>query len=288
MEILSKQFLVPAMVVAAVLVQLPIPASGQQSEAEEARMELMVSRALGIRFFSSHPGFPTSLQSKPLFRYDDVPRGYVDGAVWRLGKQGRPLAIITTELHPDYLGGGPRIVYDFLSLSSHPFTAKSEDAAWTPSESAVTMKPLRIADRSTEGLAHSFDRPAQTPSKRLFQMKRIMQRFTANQVVSEESPEEKKLSLRLLPRPIERYRDPENKNSDGAVFLFVAGRMPGVIVFLETDGSKWRYGVGRLSAPSTLVVSIDGAEVWKVPPNFGTWSQPYNASNSSAIIPGYD
>lgn len=279
----------------------PAVASGQASDVEQKRMELMRERAGAITFFSAAQNFPRVLQPDPLFRYDDVPRGYVDGTVWRLGASGRPLAIVTTELHPKYLGTSPRIVYDFLSLSAKPFTAKSADVTgWTPSESAVTMKSLAgVAD------------PAGTPAQRLLQMKRIIQRFSASQIVSEEDPEASKLNLRLLPRPIDRYTPTATKNStgasdtassdtgssdtassdptraDGATFLFVAGRMPGVIVFLETDGTKWLYGLGRLSAPSTLVVSIDGDVVWTVPPEFGTWSSAYTASNATATIPGY-
>ncbi len=246
-----------------------------QSDVSEARMDLMAERVMQIRFFSDDNTLPKTIEAKPLFRYDDVPRGYVDGTVWRWGKKGRPQAIITAELHPKYGGTSPRVVYDFLSLSKKPFSAKSPDVSWTPSTSAVEMKRLDVAPQ-----------PADTPSKRLFQMKQIMKRMTASQIVSREDPEERKLNLRLLARPIDRYRDETNPGSDGAVFLFVAGTMPGVIVFLETDGEAWRYGVGRLSAPSTLVLAIDDAEVWKVPPDFGSWSDPYTASNSPAVIPG--
>ena len=84
---------------------------------ENQRMEVMRTRALAMRF-RGIDGMPKSLEAEPLFRYDDVPRGYVDGAVWRWGEQGRPQAIVTTELHPRYLGSGPRIVYDFLSPSN--------------------------------------------------------------------------------------------------------------------------------------------------------------------------
>lgn len=246
---------------------------------ENQRMEVMRTRALAMRF-RGIDGMPKSLEAEPLFRYDDVPRGYVDGAVWRWGEQGRPRAIVTTELHPRYLGSGPRIVYDFLSLSDHPFSAISEDSQWSPSDSAVEFKslPSDLQERFVVG---------QTPENRMFQMKRIMQLFAAHQVVSEENPEESRLSLRLLPRPIDRYQESGGEREDGAIFLFVAGRMPGVIVFLETDGQQWVYGIGRLSAPSTLTVSIDGQEVYRVPPNFGTWSSSYNASNSSVKVPGY-
>src|SRR5262249_49988291 len=87
------------------------------------RLEIMTSRIKSIAISSPDPAIPRQMQPAPLFRYDDETRGYVDGTVWRLGETGRPLAIITAELHPNYLGGGPRIVYDLLSLTARPFTA---------------------------------------------------------------------------------------------------------------------------------------------------------------------
>ncbi|MCG8650255.1 MAG: hypothetical protein MI861_10495, partial [Pirellulales bacterium] len=225
---IGKRRLAAAMIGSGMLLLASTLAKAQQTDLEQRRMELMRRRAGGIVFLAQTEGFPKSLQPEPLFRYDDLPRGYVDGAVWRLGDQGRPLAIVTTELHPKYLGGGPRIVYDFLSLSPVPFSATSEDANWTPSESAVVMQPLADAPR-----------PAGSAAMRLIQMKRIIQRFKAVQVVTEGDPEEKKLNLRLLPRPIERYTPSKDDKADGTVFLFVAGRMPGVIAFLETKGSQW-------------------------------------------------
>ena len=242
---------------------------------EQKRMELMRRRALAITFTSDADGLPKKMESEPLFRYDDLTRGYVDGAVWRWGAQGRPLAIITTELNPRYLGSSPRVVYDFLSFADFAFAADSDDASWRPSRSAVQIQELQDGPK-----------PALSRSKRLFQMKQIAQRFQADQIVSEEPPE-KKLSLRLLPRPIDRYVPSSHEHADGATFLFVAGRMPGIILLLETDGAKWQFGVGRLSAPSTLSVTVDGQQVYRVPPNFGTWSSSYNASNSPAKIPGY-
>ncbi|MFK8110890.1 MAG: hypothetical protein AB8B91_01735 [Rubripirellula sp.] len=261
------------------LISLPTQAQDKpKTNLEQQRMDLMRSRAQAIRFQCEMKGLPDRMQAEPLFRYDDVPRGYVDGAVWRWGKSGRPMAIVTTELHPDYLGGGPRVVYDFLSLADFSFSAISNDSQWAPSTSAVVMQPLPPA------MQEEF-KVGQSPSVRMFQMKRIMQHFSAHQIVSEENPEETKLSLRLLPRPIDRYQPSKSKMADGATFLFVAGRMPGVIVFLDTDGNQWQFGIGRLSAPSTLSVRVAENEVYRVPPNFGTWGGSYNASNSTAKIP---
>lgn len=123
-------------------------------------------------------------------------------------------------------------------------------------------------------------------------MKQLARRFSAVQTVTETGTENERLVLRLLPRNIDRYvltneeEASRSTESDGAIFLFVAGRMPGVILLLETDGAKWRFGVGRLSAPSTLIVSLDDRPVWKVPRSTGGSSNSYYATNAPAILPG--
>ena len=137
---------------------------------EKQRMKVMRSRALAIRFRCADDKLPEQVEREALFRYDDIPRGYLDGAVWRWGREGRPLAIVTTELHPTYLGGGPRIVYDFLSVAPFAFRATSSDASWTPPNSAVKLQKL------AEG-----PEPAATTAQRLLQMKRIIRRFEAAQ-----------------------------------------------------------------------------------------------------------
>ena len=89
----------------------------------------MKQRTQLIRFESMNDveQLSSSLMETPLFRYEDLPRGYIDGTVWRLGESGRPKVIITTELHPNFFGGGSKIIYEFLALTEQPFSASSPD-----------------------------------------------------------------------------------------------------------------------------------------------------------------
>lgn len=248
-------------------------ASDEPGDLAGRRMKVMKTRVESFSFASPDAGFPKQLQPTPLFRYEDQTRGYVDGTVWRLGEQGRPLALITAELHPNYLNGGPVIVYDFLSLTERPFTAKSADVpGWSPRGSAVTMQRLPDAPE-----------PAKAAAARLGQMKQLARRFSATQEVTE--LDTSFVHLRLLPREIDRYSPEPQADSDGASFLFVNGRNPGVVLLLETKGREWTFGVGRLSAPSTLVMRLDDTVVWKEPRASLSWSSPYTASNSAATFP---
>ena len=91
----------------------------------------------------------------------------------------------------------------------------------------------------------------------------------------------------MLPREIERYSPGPEQLSDGAIFLFANGRNPALLLVVETDGKDWKYGIGRLSMPSTLEMRLDDLVVWSAPriPSSPGWSEPYNASNSPATFP---
>jgi hypothetical protein len=239
------------------------------------RLEVMTARIKSIVISSTDPAIPKQMQPTPLFRYDDETRGYVDGTVWRLGETGRPLAVITAELHPNYLGSGARIVYDFLSLTGRRFTASSADIpGWSPRASAVVFKNLPNAPITST-----------VPAKRLTQLKEQARRFSGTQEVQE--TDKSFVHLRLLPREIERYSPGPEESSDGAIFLFVNGRNPALLLAVETDGKDWKYGIGRLSMPSTLEMRLDDIVVWSAPriPSSPGWSEPYNASNSPATFP---
>jgi len=239
------------------------------------RLEVMTSRIDSIVISSTDPAIPNRMQPKPLFRYDDETRGYVDGTVWRLGESGRPLAIITAELHPNYLGGGPSVVYDLLSLTERRFTARSADIpGWSPRGAAVVLNALPRAPEVSAVAA-----------KRLTQLKEQARRFSGTQEVQE--TDKTFVHLRLLPREIERYAPGPERHSDGAIFLFANGRNPALLLVIETDGKDWQYGIGRLSMPSTLEMKLDDTVVWSEPriPSSPGWSEPYNASNSPARFP---
>lgn len=271
MKVSVLQWILSTLVIIGSLVGSGIGEEESDKSIEQERLDVMREHAQQMRFRSNIAGFPKSLVDQPLFRYDDQARGYVDGTVWRLGTAGRPKAIITTELHPKYYGE-PRIVCDYLSLTDAPFRAAvAESATWTPSVSAVEMKPLSDVPKLAE-----------TKPQRLVQLKKVSERFHAHQSV-----EGQELELRLLPRPIDRYQPSERADSDAAIFVFVSGRNPGVLLVIEASDDGWQYGVGRLSGPSALTLTSDNQEVWRVSPAIYEWHAPYTAANFPIVIPGY-
>jgi hypothetical protein len=261
------------MIVSVAVAEDPDPSDDKRSLAEK-RLEVMATTMTAVRIRSADPEVPKQLHANSLFRYDDETRGYVDGTVWKLGETGRPLAMITSELHPNYGNLGPRMVFDFLSLTDKPFAVVSDNVpGWSPSASAVEMKQLTGAPP-----------PAASPAKRLTQLKEQSRRFSGTQDVEELLTT--LVDLRLMPREIDRYSPAIDERADGAIFLFANGRNPAVVLLIETDGKEWQYGLGRLTLPSILKMRLDDEVVWSQPRNPSySMSTPYAATNVAAKFP---
>lgn len=233
------------------------------------RFGLMRDRIKTMIVMSGEAGFPESLSLRPLFRYTDPARGYVAAAVWKLGEAGRPKALVTTELHRQFYGQ-PRIVYEYLSLTSTPFSATSPDVRWSPQGSSLNFQPVPEAPV-----------PEENPSRRLSQMRAMARQFAGTELVGKEKAE-----LRLLPQPVDRYTPFAADRADGAIFLLAFGTNPEVALLIESDGKGWTYAAGRLSGASQIELTYSGERAWQGEPvKYGS-TQPYTASNSAASIPG--
>jgi hypothetical protein len=246
-------------------------AKTQDDALAKARMALMRDRVAAFRVTAKAGEIPERFEGKPILRYHDPARGYLDAAVWRLGPKGRPRAIITTELYPK-LFGQPRISYEFLSLTDAPFQAVSDDYRWAPRGSALTMKPISDAPV-----------PAATDTGRLLQMKQIAKRFTAWEVV-----EEGRYELRLMPQPIDRYAPGDEDRSDGGVFVYSFGTNPEVALLIESNGKEWSYGLARLTGATSVTARLDESTVWEVGRNVYAETSSYTATNTPAPIPGVE
>jgi hypothetical protein len=233
------------------------------------RFALMEERIKSVIVSSKEGDFPKKLNLQPLFRYNDPVRQYVAAAVWKLGEDGRPKALVTTELHRQFFGQ-PRIVYEYLSLTPTAFSATSPDIRWAPQSSSLTFKPFPDAPA-----------PADTPQRRLLQIRALARQFAGSETVGKEKAE-----LRLLPQPIDRYVPSSAEHADGAMFLLAFGTNPEVALLIETDGKTWSYAAGRLTGASKVQLTFAGEPAWTGDPvKYGS-NQPYTASNSAASIPG--
>ena len=106
---------------------------------------------------------------------------------------------------------------------------------WSTREPGI--KPTKIPDALP---------PARTASLRLTQMRHLARRFEATI-----PPDigDGQGSLRILAQPIFRYRSESHGILDGAIFAFVMGTDPELIVLIEAvesdDGHQWRFAAER-------------------------------------------
>ena len=148
--------------------------------------------------------------------------------------------------------------------SSIPFRAEQtarrekDRVIWSPTVAGVEFKDVPKAPK-----------PAKTPAERLRQMKAIAEGFKATMTgwSADNSDQE---ALRLLPRPLHRYdltnvKDPEPKLLDGALFAFVQGTDPEVVMAIEAVGTAedavWQYACVRATSGG-LEVKLGDEVVW--------------------------
>jgi hypothetical protein len=228
-----------------------------QDEAEaKKRLELMQAAlgSLEIDTLGSKPKVALEFASKPLLRYSDPTRGtnkdaatnlLLDAGVWRLGTEGRPVALVTVEIYQ--APNASRILtFEFLSLSETKYSLKhkTQKIRWDPASSALKLEELPDAPK-----------PAATAAARLTQMRQLARRFGARERINNDS-----IECRLMSQPIDRYQSEGEKIVDGAIFAFANGTNPEVGIVFESDGARWRYGTIRLTA-AELSVTLDGRRI---------------------------
>jgi len=214
---------------------------------------------------------PAEKSLGPPPRWNDPTRRFSDGTLWAWGTKGRPLALVTVELYPT----GPVGSYwscELVSLTPGPLAAEFDGrflpfgamdqpaprttASWSPGASGMSWRPVPGAPV-----------PAPDEAARLRQVRELAQRFTAHEVNLRKG-QEQRYELRLLPRPVHRYTDPEADVLDGAMFLFASGTNPELALMLESRGrgtsATWSYGLARLSRAAPFV-RYDGQDVWSQP-----------------------
>jgi hypothetical protein len=135
--------------------------------------------------------------------------------------------------------------HECISAVDKPFRVETDRGYhWSPSSTDLKFASIPKADP-----------PAATEAARLIQMRNLMRRFSASEVAKGIPAE-----LRLLSRPIDRYSDSDNDIADGAIFAFVHGTNPELLVFIEAHHDGWHYGDLRM-AYAKLALRLDDAVV---------------------------
>lgn len=230
------------------LIGSPLLADEPETAVRQQRLAAMRQRAEALRLKIGEKPELLRVGKEPLFRYSDPTTTTTDGTLWLWTQAERPIAAAC--LFNDSREGF-QWNYELASLIDSPLFVDGRPGwSWRP----VANQRKWIIVTEPE--------PARTEPKRLVQMKALLSPFRA--VGAYQDGE--RTQMRLLPRPVHRYRCPEEKIEDGAMFLFAVGTNPEVLVQIEaisgTDRS-WRIGFARMSA-GDVKVTRDEQTVWEV------------------------
>ncbi|QEG43608.1 hypothetical protein [Roseimaritima ulvae] len=209
----------------------------QANEVEKLRSDF-ATEANRVQVSGGADGKQTlKMQAKPLLNWSNPERNSPAGGMFLWTLDGRPQVAMC--MYPN-LGN-----YDmeFQSLSEWGLHARlGEQSIWHPADSDLEMRVLENVP----------DVGPAAPS-RLLQMRRIARGFSAKLV----PPNRDEKPLRMLATPLYRYPASLDNGKpkpyvDGAVFAFVQGTDPEVLLIIEAVASDanqthWQYGLARMS-----------------------------------------
>lgn len=203
---------------------------------------------------------PLQFQSTPVLRWPNATRDVPLGGtfVWTL--EGRPEVIACI-----WEGDGDGLSFAFHSLSRSKLIAQDRGQTfWHPASTGIDLVTFTDAPS-----------PSDSAVKRLSEMKALARRFHCRLAGKRENTDE----LRLLPTPLYRYKSDREDLIDGALFAFVQGTDPEVILTVEArrrtgHSPDWQYALSRRSLLA-LEAKLDDKPVWTVPQSAGALDQPW-------------
>jgi hypothetical protein len=219
---------------------------------------------------------PLTLRTTPVLQYTNPERGFGQhGAIYVWTSQGRPLCI--GSIWSNTPADDPQhrwVAHELHSLHAGPLRSHHEPRQGKrgPVPQWVTEQP-GIQWNQIEG----GPPPADKPALRLVQMRRLAEKFTAkiSGLTSEADRE-----LRLLTKPLYRYPTDVSGAKDGALFAFVQGTDPEVLLLIEAnEQGGWSYGFARFTH-AVATVQRNGQTVWDCPK-----AEMYAGSNPYFLFP---
>jgi hypothetical protein len=200
----------------------------------------------------SEPDRKLVLREEPILRWTNPVGGHqAHGDVFLWTDRGRPEAVLSL-----YQVTEANVIHEhheFCSLSLGGLAAeRSGKVAWAPAAAGMEMK--RFPDAALQG----------SPRRRLEQMRKLAAQLTADKTTREDV----KRDLRLLTQPIYRYEGEHPDLLDGALFAFVEGTDPEVLLLLEArpvgKQYEWFFGAARMNSVHMRVLRGEQT-LWDAP-----------------------
>ncbi len=229
---------------------------GKQAPSEEPK-KLNDQIEKSVNWYDVFPAADSMvpLTPQPVLRWRNVIRGQEGEAMMVIWPHnGRPVAMAS--IYP--WEGKMSHEFDSLSREAKVIARDKDRVIWSPKTASVEFKDVPAAPK-----------PAKTHAERLRQMKAIAERFKAT-MTGWQADDTDQEELRLLPRPLYRYdlknaKDPDPNLLDGALFAYVQGTDPEVVLVLEAIGTAkkaaWQYAFVRATSGG-LEVKLGREVVW--------------------------
>jgi hypothetical protein len=251
---------------AAVMLTAGLVARGQEDESKAGRddqkaLEERWGREVAAYRVVAHfePEVALKLKSEPVLRWTNPVRRPTVGLVFVWLGQGRPEAVscfYRARFEDRHIEA-----HEFVSLAPVGLTAVlGGRTVWSPPGSGLQPRPIPGAPR-----------PAETPAKRLRQLRALALEFHVSVDVDTEPNE-----LRLLPQPVARFAGGDANATadaggaarlpDGALFGFVLATDPEAWLVIDerpgSGGPAWYYAFARMSSRSLTARHRD-QRVWE-------------------------
>ncbi|QDV88412.1 hypothetical protein [Planctomycetes bacterium TBK1r] len=197
------------------------------------------------------PSESLTFHPNSLLHWSNPVIGVIYGNVFVWTEDGRPEVIgsILQWYEPH-----KHATHEFHSLSARPVEGSHDGKlVWKTTKPGVQLKPITQAPIVDE-----------SPFVRLRQMRSITRQLEVTSI----NKEGEKYNLRLLSQPLFRYGNDKSNVLDGALFSFVQGTDPEVIVLIESRKNdsgtlQWHLAMMRMAALE-FTAKLRGREIWHV------------------------
>lgn len=222
------------------------------------------------------------LLSQPIYRYPRlrfsnpvVGEFYAHLFVWT--NNGRPEAVASIQ---KWYMPNEILHVELQSLAARPITVDyRQETIWHPEEAGTTFAAIPGAPA-----------PAKVAPARLREMRQLAREFhTRIKAVNRGGDIDEE--LRQLAQPIYRYASDESSVHDGAIFAFVRGTDPELLLIIEahrsTDASIWIYAFAPMNSFEFHAFHRE-CEVWQKPQRAPPWTNIMDPTKSYLLIANFD
>jgi hypothetical protein len=234
------------------LFALAAPAAAEDRDREEAAEAEKLCADELPRWKLTADGAALDNPKEPALRWTNPAAGRVYGNTYVWLQTGRPVAAgcMFRNFHPWNTFNG-----ELAALTGTRLVCKRDDKViWRPADE-WKWHPLPGAAA-----------PAGAAGQRLVQMKALAGEFAVEVLDTRNVPRGENQTPRLLPKPLYRYDATRTKALDGALFAFVLGTDPELLLLIECDAAaekpEWRFGVGRMNRDTVRLKRKDET-VWE-------------------------